>query len=73
MNERQPTPDLVTARWHKSSYSAANNECVEVAQDAAHVNIRDSKASGRRGLTVSTDAFALFVTGLKDASDSPCR
>ncbi|MGV9894228.1 DUF397 domain-containing protein [Streptomyces tendae] len=49
MNERQPTPDLVTARWHKSSYSAANNECVEVAQDAAHVNIRlrPSSASPR--------------------------
>ncbi|MEU1045826.1 DUF397 domain-containing protein [Streptomyces sp. NPDC005897] len=73
MNERQPTPYLVTARWHKSSYSAANNECIEVAHNAAHVNIRDSKASGRRGLTVSADAFALFVTGLKGASDAPCR
>ncbi|MCL7367556.1 DUF397 domain-containing protein [Streptomyces ardesiacus] len=65
MNERQPTPRLATTHWRKSSYSAANNECIEVSHHAAHVNIRDSKASEQRGLTVSTDAFAFFVTGLK--------
>ncbi|MFD4346273.1 DUF397 domain-containing protein [Streptomyces coelicoflavus] len=73
MNERPPTLYLITARWHKSSYSAANNECVEVAHAAAHVTIRDTKTSGQSGLTVSADAFALFVTGLKDVPGAPCR
>ncbi|WP_217164740.1 DUF397 domain-containing protein [Streptomyces sp. AC512_CC834] len=66
MNETQPAPFPVTAGWFKSSYSAANNECIEVAHTVAQVGIRDSKVSGRRGFTVSADAFALFVVGLKD-------
>ncbi|MFG3131118.1 DUF397 domain-containing protein [Streptomyces tendae] len=60
-----PPPQHRNVQWLKSSYSAANNECVEVAHDVAHVNIRDSKAAGHCGLTVSADAFTLFVTGLK--------
>nr|WP_232839351.1 DUF397 domain-containing protein [Streptomyces triticisoli] len=45
---------------------AANNECLEVALPLTWVGIHDSKASNRRGLTVSTRAFALFIEGLRD-------
>ena len=65
MNKNSSVALPVTAGWYKSSYSAANNECIEVAHTVSQVGIRDSKVSGQPGFTVSTDAFALFVTGLK--------
>ncbi|XKK58874.1 DUF397 domain-containing protein [Streptomyces sp. ARC32] len=66
MKETQHAQFPVTEGWYKSSYSAANNECIEVAHTVAQVGIRDSKVSGQRGFTVSTYAFALFVMGLND-------
>ncbi|MFC9464956.1 DUF397 domain-containing protein [Streptomyces coelicoflavus] len=64
MNGTQDTQFPVTAGWYRSSYSAANNECIEVARTVAQVGIRDSKVSAQCGFTISTDAFALFVAGL---------
>ncbi|MFB7460822.1 DUF397 domain-containing protein [Streptomyces sp. NPDC056188] len=66
MNAAPTTERLVAANWLKSSYSAANNEYVEVAHAVTRVGIRDSKISARRELTVSTGAFAMFIEGLKD-------
>ncbi|WP_307675312.1 DUF397 domain-containing protein [Streptomyces sp. V4I2] len=54
--------------WFKSSYSAADNKCVEVAHSLPRVGIRDSKASGQSGFTVSAAAFGSFVDGLKKDS-----
>ncbi|GHH87080.1 DUF397 domain-containing protein [Streptomyces capitiformicae] len=68
MNETQITDRLAATDWFKSSYSAADNECVEVSHAAQRVGIRDSKAIDRRGFTVGSDAFAAFVASLKNRS-----
>ncbi|WP_328339688.1 DUF397 domain-containing protein [Streptomyces violaceus] len=64
-----PTADLFRATdWFKSSYSAADNECVEVSCVSAWVGIRDSKAFSRNRFIVSADAFAFFISSVKDGS-----
>ncbi|MFD5236006.1 DUF397 domain-containing protein [Streptomyces tendae] len=70
MNENPSISRPVTAGWYKSSYSAANNECIEVAHTVTQVGIRDSKLSGTWGFTVGSDAFALFIDNLRGASSS---
>jgi len=53
--------------WHKSSYSAANGDCVEIGPG---VGIRDSKSSGH--LPVKAPAWSAFLSAIK--SDSfQCR
>ncbi|MFE1882332.1 DUF397 domain-containing protein [Streptomyces diastatochromogenes] len=48
--------------WFKSSYSGAEGgQCVEVANTARAVHIRDSKVTGGSVLTVAPDAWAGFV------------
>ncbi|MFC9911875.1 DUF397 domain-containing protein [Streptomyces sp. NPDC127197] len=65
MNETPTSDQFAAAGWFKSSYSAADNECVEVSHVVpAWVGIRDSKIPGRRGLAVSADAFAVFVEAI---------
>ncbi|WP_217242530.1 DUF397 domain-containing protein [Streptomyces sp. AC555_RSS877] len=61
----------MAGNWFKSSYSAADNECVEVAHCLPRVGIRDSKASGQKGFTVSAAAFRLLVGGLTRTPASP--
>jgi hypothetical protein len=68
MNDAPSTAQLTTASWFKSSYSAADNECVEVAHVRAWVAVRDSKDLHRNGLTTSTAAFAAFVDSMKSAN-----
>lgn len=68
MNETPITDRLAAADWFKSSYSAADNECVEVSHEAQRVGIRDAKAISRRGFTVGSDAFAAFVASLENRS-----
>ncbi|WP_328632176.1 DUF397 domain-containing protein [Streptomyces sp. NBC_00356] len=50
--------------WFKSSYSAANNECIEVANLVTRVAVRDSKDHARGTLKVSAQCFAIFVSGV---------
>ncbi|MFF9486850.1 DUF397 domain-containing protein [Streptomyces sp. NPDC014676] len=70
MNEAPTADHFATADWYKSSYSAADNECVEVAHTLRGIGIRDSKGSGQHGFAVSPGAFATFVNGLKDSPSS---
>lgn len=60
------TPDLSAAEWRTSSYSNTNGgECVEVADAATHVGVRDSKRPHGPVLAFPAPAFASFVNGLK--------
>lgn len=47
--------------WHKSSYSANSNDCVEVGRG---IGIRDSKAPAAH-LPVSAQAWERFLGGVK--------
>lgn len=63
----KPTPGEVAAavRWFKSSYSAANNECVEVSHSMpGWVAVRDSKDLNSKAATTSARAWTQFVNGL---------
>ncbi|GHJ24432.1 DUF397 domain-containing protein [Streptomyces albus] len=55
------TADPTALRWVTSSYSAANNECVEVAASDERVYVRDSKDTTRPALSLSPAAFAAFI------------
>lgn len=55
------------AAWRTSSYSAANNECVEVALTtpaSAWVGVRDSTRPDAATLIVSPLAFAALISTL---------
>ncbi|MFE7609594.1 DUF397 domain-containing protein [Streptomyces celluloflavus] len=55
-------PDPV---WFKSSYSAPDNECVEVADLRGLVAVRDSKNPRGPVLAFPAAAFAAFVEGVR--------
>jgi hypothetical protein len=61
MREVYP-PDV---RWHKSSYSSASGQCVEVASVAGAVVVRDSKNLAGPELVFTRQAWAAFVEGVK--------
>ncbi|NWF30881.1 DUF397 domain-containing protein [Streptomyces sp. PKU-EA00015] len=66
MTTTPPTrADLAAARWKTSTYSAANNECVEVAAVGAWVGVRDSKRDHGPALIVPAVAFAAVVDALR--------
>lgn len=52
--------------WRKSSYSGANNECVELAVGTGWTAVRDSKL-GESGpvLSFGADSFTAFVDAVK--------
>ena len=51
--------------WRTSSYSGANNECVEVADTGHGQLVRDSKVPGGPTLRLSRGAWTAFLGGLK--------
>ncbi|MEU7183776.1 MULTISPECIES: DUF397 domain-containing protein [Streptomyces] len=55
-------PDPV---WFKSSYSASENECVEVANLRGLIAVRDSKNPRGPVLAFPAAAFAAFVEGVR--------
>jgi hypothetical protein len=61
------TPELISARWRRSSYSNANGgNCVEVAENVPGVvPVRDSKNPHGPVLVVPAAAWDAFVNSLK--------
>ena len=55
--------DLSGARWRKSSYSDGQANCVEV-MTAGVVAVRDSKSPDETTLTLTPDAWRLFIERL---------
>ncbi|MET9820194.1 MULTISPECIES: DUF397 domain-containing protein [Streptomyces] len=53
--------------WRKSTYSdgGEGDTCVEIAETATHIAIRDSKAPARATVSVSASSFTAFVEGVK--------
>jgi hypothetical protein len=49
-------------RWRKSTRSANNGECVEVATTSGHVAVRDSKNPAGAMLKYSAEAWRTFLT-----------
>jgi hypothetical protein len=56
--------------WYKSSYSSNGGDCVEVATNLVTaqgtVGVRDSKNPAGPALAFPADAFAAFITGVRD-------
>jgi hypothetical protein len=61
--------DLPPVRWHKSSHSSANGQCVEVAPVAGAIAVRDSKNLAGPELVFTRTAWVAFVEGLKRSPD----
>jgi hypothetical protein len=61
------THDLSIAKWHKSSASAAENDCVEITNlpNGAKA-VRDSKNPDREPLRVNDSGWATFRQGILD-------
>ncbi|WP_454198400.1 DUF397 domain-containing protein [Nocardia sp. Marseille-Q1738] len=61
------TVDLSGASWFKSSFSASNGQCVEVAHlDGGTVGVRDSKNPTRTALVFTPGDWDAFLAGAKD-------
>jgi hypothetical protein len=63
--------EFATAKWIKSSQSDQNGACVEIAFDANHTGIRDSKNPHGGHLTTRTVAFGQLVAAIKTGTLDP--
>ncbi len=55
----------MTIRWHKSSRSGTQAQCVEVARlDDGTIGIRDSKDPGGPTLRIGTAEWLAFLEGV---------
>lgn len=58
--------DISTAKWRKSSFSGANNNCVEVACNLPGIiAIRDSKNPAGPALAITRTHWAAFTAAVK--------
>lgn len=63
------TVDLSNAAWFKSSRSASNGQCVEVAfLDEGMVGVRDSKDSSGPALVFTPGEWNAFISGTKNGT-----
>jgi hypothetical protein len=61
---RAVTPQYIS--WKKSSYSAANGNCVEVARlGAGYIAVRDSKNAAQPALGFTPAGWATFISAVK--------
>lgn len=58
--------DLTNARWHKSSRSGGNGNCVEVAILGEGVAVRDTKNRDGGTLEFTHAEWAAFTAGVRD-------
>ncbi|MFJ2112412.1 DUF397 domain-containing protein [Streptomyces sp. NPDC087850] len=67
----KPSPaQLAATSWRKSSYSAADNDCVEVAAGLhGWIGLRDSKAPGP-AIMIPATAFTTFVANVASGTDA---
>ena len=59
------TPVVEPLRWVKSTRSASNGNCVEVAGTVTGVAVRDSKDPDGPLLRFSTEAWQDFINGVR--------
>jgi hypothetical protein len=57
--------DFAAAKWRKSSHSNSQQECVEVAQVATAISIRDSKNPEGGHLTLNRTSFGGILDHVK--------
>lgn len=59
--------DLTGVQWHKSRYSGAVGNCVEVASlDSGEIAVRNSRFPSGPALVYTQEELAAFVAGAKD-------
>nr|WP_083466579.1 DUF397 domain-containing protein [Kibdelosporangium sp. MJ126-NF4]CEL16855.1 hypothetical protein [Kibdelosporangium sp. MJ126-NF4]CTQ91917.1 hypothetical protein [Kibdelosporangium sp. MJ126-NF4] len=51
--------------WRTSTFSAPNNECVQLAVSTEVTRVRDSKRPETGVLTFDSEQFTTFLTSLK--------
>ncbi|TDD05898.1 DUF397 domain-containing protein [Saccharopolyspora terrae] len=56
---------LSDAKWFKSSYSATQDECVEVAITSTAIGVRDTKDRNGGTLVFDSTTWSTFLTHLK--------
>ncbi|SCK40529.1 protein of unknown function [Streptomyces sp. ScaeMP-e48] len=66
---RVPETELERARWHKSTYSGSNNDCVEhAALTSGRHAVRDTKDRALGAHTFAPIPWQAFVTAVRDGS-----
>ncbi|MFD6803546.1 DUF397 domain-containing protein [Streptomyces cyaneofuscatus] len=66
---RVPETELGCARWHKSTYSGSNNNCVEhAALPSGRHAVRDTKDRTLGAHTFAPVPWQTFVTAVRDGS-----
>ncbi|MBE1532461.1 DUF397 domain-containing protein [Actinomadura algeriensis] len=59
-------PSFAHVQWRKSSRSAQNDQCVEVAPERGIVGLRDSKDPSGPKVILRSSAFRRFVADVRD-------
>lgn len=65
MSDVPSAAQIAAATWYKSSHSAANNECVEIARTRAWVGVRDSKNLAGPALIFRPGCFTAFIKDMQ--------